>query len=192
MSDHRRTVTRRALVLPTWALLAVGAVVVLAGAWLAWLLVTGPDGDGSPVASASSSPTPTEQTSTPSPEPTASAEPTESPEPDSTEPEPTEPEPTETTEPPVDRSSIQVSVLNASRTQGLARTVGQRVTAEGWTVGAVGNWRGYSAANTVHYPQGREAQARQLADDLGIQAVSPTVNGMSAQRLTIVLVGPVS
>jgi pyruvate/2-oxoglutarate dehydrogenase complex dihydrolipoamide acyltransferase (E2) component len=184
VSDHRRTVTRRALVLPTWALLAVGGVVVLAGAWLAWLLVTGPDGDDAPVASASSSPAATEPSATPTPEPT-----------ETTEPEPSEtpePEPTETSEPAVDRASIQVSVLNASRTQGLARTVGQRVTAEGWTVGAVGNWRGYSAANTVHYPQGREAEARQLADDLGIQAVAPIVNGMSGQRLTIVLVGPVA
>lgn len=185
MSDHRRTVTRRALVLPTWALLAVGGVVVLAGAWLAWLLVTGP-GDDAPVASASSSPAASEPSATPTPEPT-----------ETTEPEPSEtpePEPTETSEPEpaVDRSSIQVSVLNASRTQGLARTVGQRVTAEGWTVGAVGNWRGYAAANTVHYPQGREAEARQLADDLGIQAVDPIVNGMSGQRLTIVLVGPVA
>lgn len=189
MSDHRRTVTRRALVLPTWALLAVGAVVVLAGAWLAWLVVTGPDGDGTPVASASSSPAASESSATPTPEPTETTEPepTETPEPEPTE--TTEPEPTE---PAVDRASIQVSVLNASRTQGLARTVGQRVTAEGWTVAAVGNWRGYSAANTVHYPQGREAQARQLADDLGIQAVAPLANGMSGQRLTIVLVGPVS
>ncbi|RYY42692.1 MAG: LytR family transcriptional regulator [Actinomycetales bacterium] len=112
--------------------------------------------------------------------------------PETPEPEPTETSEPEPTEPAVDRSSIQVSVLNASRTQGLARTVGQRVTAEGWTVGAVGNWRGYSAANTVHYPQGREAEARQLADDLGIQAVAPIVNGMSGQRLTIVLVGPVA
>ncbi|KQP84238.1 LytR C-terminal domain-containing protein [Aeromicrobium sp. Leaf291] len=182
MSDHRRTVTRRALVLPTWALLAVGGVVVLAGAWLAWLLVTGPD-DDAPVASASSSPAASEPSATPTPEPTETTEP---------EPEPTETSEPEPTEPAVDRSSIQVSVLNASRTQGLARTVGQRVTAEGWTVGAVGNWRGYSAANTVHYPQGREAEARQLADDLGIQAVAPIVNGMSGQRLTIVLVGPVS
>lgn len=189
MSDHRRTVTRRALVLPTWALLAVGGVVVLAGAWLAWLVVTGPDDDGAPVASASSSPAASEPSATSSPEPTGTTEPEPS---ETPEPEPTETSEPEPTEPAVDRSSIQVSVLNASRTQGLARTVGQRVTAEGWTVGAVGNWRGYSAANTVHYPQGREAQARQLADDLGIQAVAPIVNGMSGQRLTIVLVGPVS
>lgn len=190
MSDHRRTVTRRALVLPTWALLTVGGVVVLAGAWLAWLLVTGP-GDDAPVASASSSPAASEPsaTPTPTPEPTETTEPEPS---ETPEPEPTETSEPEPTEPAVDRSSIQVSVLNASRIQGLARTVGQRVTAEGWTVGAVGNWRGYSAANTVHYPQGREAEARQLADDLGIQAVAPIVNGMSGQRLTIVLVGPVS
>lgn len=188
MSDHRRTVTRRALVLPTWALLAVGAVVVLAAAWLAWLLVTGP-GKDAPVASASSSPAASEPSATPTPEPSETTEP----EPSGTpEPEPTETSEPEPTEPAVDRSSIQVSVLNASRTPGLARTVGQRVTAEGWTVGAVGNWRGYSAANTVHYPQGREVEARQLADDLGIQAVAPLANGMSGQRLTIVLVGPVA
>lgn len=185
MSDHRRTVSRRALVLPSWALLTIGVVVVLAAAWLAWLLATG-SGDEASSSAASPAPTATQEptaTPTPTPEPTPS---------ETTEPEPEPTESPEPTEPTVDRSSIQVSVLNASRTQGLARTVGQRVTAEGWTVAVVGNWRGFSAANTVHYPQGREAEARRLADDLGIEAVSPILNGMSGQRLTIVLVGPVA
>lgn len=185
MSDHRRTVTRRAFVLPAWALVCSGVLVLVAAGWLAVLLVGGPD-DSPTAAPAPASAAPT----TPSPT-TSSPEPSPSPEP-SEEPEPTE-EPSEepSEDAGVDRSSIAVSVLNATRTPGLARTVGQQVTAAGWTVGAVGNWRGYSAANTVHYPQGREAEARQLADDLGIQAVAPAVNGMSGSRLTIVLVGPV-
>jgi cytoskeletal protein RodZ len=186
VSDHRRTVTRRAFVLPAWALVS-SAVLVLAGAaWLAVLLLTGPGDDGSPAAAPTPSAAAT--TATPSPSESATAEPTEA-----ATPEPSEsPEPTPSATPDVDRSAVAVSVLNASRTPGLARSVSQQVTADGWTVGAVGNWRGYSAANTVHYPAGREAQARQLADDLGIQAVQPIVNGMSGQRLTIVLVSPLT
>jgi cytoskeletal protein RodZ len=189
VSDHRRTVTRRAFVLPAWALVSTGVVVLAAAAWLVVLLVAGPD-DAGPVAAPSPSATTTAPTPTasedPSPEPTEEATP---------DPEPSEeatPEPSADATPAPDRGAIAVSVLNASRTPGLARSVGQRVTAEGWTVGAVGNWRGYSAANTVHYPAGREAEARLLADDLGIQAVQPALNGMSGQRLTIVLVGPVA
>ncbi len=188
MSDHRRTVTRRAFVLPAWALVSAAVLVLAGAAWLVVLLVAGPDDGGEPVAAPSTSTTPT--TSAPSPSASPSAEPTEDAAP---EPEPSEsPEPTPSATPDVDRSTIAVSVLNASRTPGLARSVGQQVTAAGWTVGAVGNWRGYSPANTVHYPAGREAQARLLADDLGIQAVQPAVDGMSGERLTIVLVSPLT
>lgn len=172
--------------LPAWALVSSGVLVLLAAAWLAVLVV---GGDDEPATAASSAPASTAPATTAAPtesaEPTPEPDPSPSPEP-SAEPEPSEPEPSGP-----DRSAVAVSVLNASRTQGLAATVGQRVTAAGWTVGAVGNWQGYSAANTVHYPQGREAEARLLADDLGIAAVAPSLNGMSGTRLTIVLIGPV-
>lgn len=169
--------------LPAWALVSSGVLVLLAAAWLAVLVV---GGDDEPATAASSAPASTAPATTAAPtesvEPTPEPDPSPSPEPsDEPEPEPSGP----------DRSAVAVSVLNASRTQGLAATVGQRVTAAGWTVGAVGNWQGYSAANTVHYPQGREAEARLLADDLGIAAVAPSLNGMSGTRLTIVLIGPV-
>lgn len=180
MSDHRRTVTRKALVLPGWVMLLVAALVLAGTGWLGWLVVTGDD-DAAPAASPS--PTAT-ATSEPAPTPTPTPTPTQT----TPSPEPTETE--ETAEPEVDRSSIAVSVLNASRTTGLARTASQRVQAAGWTVGAVGNWRGYVPATTVFHPAGREAEARQLAEDLGVTAVSPAQSGMSAQRLTVVLVGP--
>lgn len=187
MSDHRRTVSRKAFVMPGWALLGVGLVALVAAGWLVWIGVDAATGSGD--ATPSAAPSAVATTPTPSPEP--SDEPTPTPT-RTTEPspEPTEPEPTETTEPAVDRTSIAVSVLNASRSQGLAATVGQRVQAAGWSVGAVGNWRGYVGQNTVHYPAGFEVQARQLADDLGIAAVAPLQNGMSGSRLTVLLIGP--
>ncbi len=186
MSDHRRTVSRKAYVLPGWGLLLVLLLVVGGAGWLGWLVVSGDDDGAAPTAAPTASATaePTPDTSA-SPTPSASAEPTPSAtEPTPTEPTPTEPEPTAG----ADRSAIGVSVLNASRTGGLAATVSQQVEAAGWTVGAVGNWRGSVAENSVHYPQGREAEARLLAEDLGIAAVAPVQNGMTTERLTVLLV----
>lgn len=189
MSDHRRTVSRKAFVLPGWVLVGVGLVAAAAAGWLVWIGVAAATGDDDPSAaptaaatSASPEPSPEPSESEPTPTPTQTTEP---------EPEPTEPEPTESSEPAVDRSSIAVSVLNASRTSGLAATVGQRVQAAGWSVGAVGNWRGYVPQNSVYYPAGFEQQARQLAADLGIASVAPLQNGMTSSRLTVLVIGPV-
>lgn len=189
MSDHRRTVTRRAFVLPSWALVASAVLVLAAAGWLGLLVV---DGDDGPVrtASASASPSPTPTSSpTPTVDPTPSATPSPT---ASATPSPTPtPTPTRTT-PPVDRTAVPVSVLNATRTPGLARSAGAVVTARGWTLAGVGNWRGYTPANTVYYPAGREAEARRLAADLGVSAVAPAPAGINQQRLTLVVVAPVT
>jgi hypothetical protein len=80
-----------------------------------------------------------------------------------------------------------VSVLNASRTVGLARKVANRAEKAGWTVGAVGNWRTGATQNAVHFPSGRKAEGRLLAQDLGIDAVLRSTAGMRTDRLTVIL-----
>jgi hypothetical protein len=80
-------------------------------------------------------------------------------------------------------------VLNATRTTGLAKQVSARVTAAGWTVAGVGNWRTGAAQTTVHFPPGHKAEARLLAKDLGIDAVLPSSSAMRPNRLTVILLG---
>jgi hypothetical protein len=89
----------------------------------------------------------------------------------------------------VSRKHIDVTILNATRTKGLARQVSARVAEAGWTVRSVGNWRSAAAESTVHFPHGHKAEARLLAKDLGIDAVRPLVTGMRTDRLTVVLLG---
>lgn len=174
--------------LPSWALVATTVVVLAAAGWLGWLVVDGDDDRerptaATPTATATTSPSPEPTQTTASPSPTPSRTPSPSPSPT--------PTPTRTT-PAVDRAATPVSVLNATRTPGLARSAAGRVTARGWPLAAVGNWRGYTPANTVYYPPGREAEARQLASDLGVSAVAPSPSGMNQQRVTLVVVAPVT
>lgn len=89
----------------------------------------------------------------------------------------------------VDRAAVPVSVLNAGRTQGLAAQVGTRVRNSGWQLAGVGNWRGAPGAVGVYYPPGRAVEARQLARDLGLGASAPAIQGMAADRLTVVVSG---
>ena len=174
MSDHRRTPGRKAYVLPGWFLIFTAAVCVVGLIGLGWVVFLAPSDDSPPVAATTSTPTPTPTaTPTPTPSPTPSASPTPKPEP----------------KPKVGRKDIDVSVLNATRTTGLAKQVAARVTAKGWTVAGVGNWRTGAAQTTVHFPRGHKAEARLLARDLGIDAVQPATNGMRSDRLTVILLG---
>ncbi|KQY60368.1 hypothetical protein ASD11_13035 [Aeromicrobium sp. Root495] len=186
MVAHRKTPSKRAYVLPGWFFVLSAAVMVAAAGWLAWVALNAPgetqtDGPdpsaASPSASASPSRSP-EKSATPSPSPTA---------------EKTTAPPSPSPSPSAQRTTVGVSVLNGSRTPGLARSAGARVQQLGWTVGTVGNWRAGGVAQTsVFYPAGREAEARLLADDLGVGSVAPALAGMSTERLTLVLLGPVA
>jgi hypothetical protein len=173
VSDHRRTPGRKAYVLPGWFLTLTAAACVAGLLGLGWVVMLAPDDDSTPSA-ATSTPTPT-PSPTPSPTPTASESPTPSP----------KPKP----KPKVSRKTIDVTVLNATRTVGLARQVSARVRAAGWTVASVGNWRTGAAQTAVHFPRGRKAEARLLAKDLGIDAVLPSTGGMRSDRLTVILLG---
>ena len=166
MVEHRRTPGRKAYVLPGWFLALTAAACVVGVIGLGWVVFFAPDDDSTPTAASTSTPTP-------SPTPTPTESPTPSPEP----------------EPTVSRKDIDVSVLNASRTVGLAKQVSARVTKAGWTVGGVGNWRTGAAQTAVHFPRGHKDEAQLLAKDLGIDAVLPSTNGMRSDRLTVILLG---
>ena len=175
MVDHRRTPGRKAYVLPGWFLALTAAACVLGVIGLGWVLFFGSDDADPDPAAATASPSATATTASPSPTPTPtpSKSPTPSPEP----------------EPTVSRDDIAVSVLNATRTVGLAQQVAARVEKAGWTVGSVANWTTGAAQTAVHFPRGKRAEGRLLAKDLGIDAVLPATNGMRSDRLTVILLG---
>ena len=157
--------------LPGWFLTLTAGACVAGLIGLGWVAFVAPDPDTSPVsAPVTSTPTPS-----PTPTPTPSSTPTPTPKP--------KPKPT------VSRDGIQVSVLNATRTVGLAKKVSTRVTAAGWSVAGVGNWRYGAGQTAVHFPVGRQAEAQLLAQDLGVDAVLPAVSGMRSDRLTVLLLG---
>ena len=173
MVDHRKTLGRKAYVLPGWFLTFTAAACVVGVIGLAWVAFFVPD-DPQPAAAPASSPTPTDTpTTTPSPTPSPSATPSPTPKP----------------EPTVSRKDIDVAVLNATRTSGLARQVSARATKAGWNVAAVGNWRSGAAQTAVHFPRGHKDEAQLLAKDLGIDAVLRSTGGMRSDRLTVILLG---
>lgn len=86
------------------------------------------------------------------------------------------------------RSGIDVVVLNASETPGLAARVADKAREAGWTVGEVGNWIYPAVVNAVYYPEGHQSEAEILADDVGIESVRPARRGMSTDGLTVLLV----
>lgn len=145
-------------------------VLLFAAAGLGWLLIDTDDG------SKDTATPPSATATTPTPTPTETTEPTPTP-------TPTETEPTVARDTPV-------SVLNNTGTPGAAGEFRTKVEAAGWTVGGIGNWQGSIGQNTVYYPEGLQDQAEQLAEDVGIDRVMPSVAPMRTDRLTIILSGP--
>ena len=79
-------------------------------------------------------------------------------------------------------------MLNQSGRSGLGRKVSDTLTAAGWTVVAVGNFRGSVPATTVYYPAGDEAEAAALAAVLpGTDRIRPRFGNLSTTRLTVVV-----
>ncbi len=88
----------------------------------------------------------------------------------------------------VDRTAYEVVVLNQSSRAGLAATVGQDLRDQGWTVPAVGNFRGIVPATTVYYPVGAETAALAVAGDLRSEPrIRPRFGNLSTTRLTVVV-----
>ena len=88
----------------------------------------------------------------------------------------------------VDRTAYEVVVLNQSSRAGLAATVGQDLRDQGWTVPAVGNFRGIVPSTTVYYPAGAETAALAVASDLRSEPrIRPRFGNLSTTRLTVVV-----
>jgi hypothetical protein len=188
--DHRRTPTRRAVILPSWLIVATVALLVAGAAYLLVSVLVDDEGERAAPATTPSATAPattaTPSDPAPSPTPSPSAAPTLTPTPSATPtPRPT-PSPTPSREPARD---LPVVVFNNTGRTGLAAEYAGRARGAGWTVEGVGNWRGSIPSSTVYHPAGRRAAAERLARDLGIDRVRERVSGMSEDRLTVVLSG---
>jgi hypothetical protein len=89
--------------------------------------------------------------------------------------------------PVVNRSTTYVEVYNNSGITGLAGQYAGTAASAGWQVVGSDNWYGTIPTSTVYYPTRLEAAARALALDLGIGRISPAIDPMRLDRLTVVL-----
>lgn len=84
--------------------------------------------------------------------------------------------------------TLPVVVLNQSHVAGRAARTAAQIRSLGWSVAAVGNFRGQVASTTVYYPPGGLAAAEGLAARLGVSRVRAAFPGVSQTALTLVLV----
>lgn len=90
--------------------------------------------------------------------------------------------------PAAEAFATEVVVLNQTRRAGLAGAVAEQLRAAGWTVPAVGNFRGTVPSTTVYYPDGEQAAAAAVAADLPTDPrVRPRFGNLSTTRLTVVV-----
>ena len=176
MVDHRRTPSQRAYQLPSWFFVLTVLLGVLALAGVGWAFL----GDRLDAPLDARQPSAAPSLTEPEPEP-ATSRPIPGSAADEAGPD---------DEPSADaaRPDIDVIVLNASETPGLARDVAATAKDSGWTVAEVGNWIYPAVVNAVYYPDGRQAEAEQLAGDVAVASVRPARPGMSAEALTVLLV----
>lgn len=90
-------------------------------------------------------------------------------------------------QPAVKRGSIYVEVYNNSGITGLAGRIASKASDAGWQVVGSDNWYGTISTSTVYFPQRLKAAAKVLALDLGIHRMSPAVDPMRLDRLTVIL-----
>jgi hypothetical protein len=97
--------------------------------------------------------------------------------------------------PPVAPDKITVAVLNGTAIPGLAAQVADRVDAEGFTVGTISNAsqaQGQQAKSSAMYAPGHQADARRVANRLGIRTVSRVDAGtqqIAGDASVVVIVG---
>ncbi len=83
---------------------------------------------------------------------------------------------------------VPITVLNNSRTTGLAARAAATFRDGGWPVAETGNFTGRIRATTVYYAPGQQASARAFADRFpGIERVLPRFDGLPGSGLTVVL-----
>ncbi|WP_372736511.1 LytR C-terminal domain-containing protein [Nocardioides sp.] len=94
--------------------------------------------------------------------------------------------------PVIKRSKVAVEIYNNSGVTGLAGRVAGQASKVGWQVVGTDNWYGSVDANTVYYPKRLQAEAKQLALDLGIRRTAAAIDPMRFDRLTVILTQPLS
>ena len=94
--------------------------------------------------------------------------------------------------PAFDRSQVVVEVFNNSSVSGLAGRVAGQAAHAGWQVVGSDNWYGTIPSSTVYFPPRLAKAGHQLALDLGIHRVMPSVAPMRLDRLTVILTGPLA
>ena len=77
---------------------------------------------------------------------------------------------------PARRERPAVEIYNNTARKGLADDVASRARQAGWTVAGADNWHGKIVSSTVYYPPGMQAEAGQLAQDLGIGRIKDALD----------------
>jgi hypothetical protein len=78
-------------------------------------------------------------------------------------------------------------VYNNTSRKGLAEEVAIRARRSGWVVAGRDNWHGKIITSTVYYPPGMQAEAAQLARDIGINSTKDALPNMKKDRLSVIL-----
>ena len=82
----------------------------------------------------------------------------------------------------------EVGILNGTDVSGLAAQAQEVLEAGGWPVPATDTYTDDIAVTTVYYPPGAEESAQALAAQFPeIQAVEPTIPGLTSSRLVLIL-----
>lgn len=200
-STSRQGVHRERLVTPRSGglglIITVGLLVLLVGLAAYFVLprmgfTMGDDGSGEAVTTPVSSPAPTDPASA-SASASAAEERTEEPTEDPTaNPEGSEPAAEESAEPgepaALANKSQPVAVMNATVVPGMAGSVAQRISADGWTPGDITNWAGQRLQTSIIYYNGtgQLPNAQALSALLGI----PTLVDSAAVGPLAVVLGP--
>jgi hypothetical protein len=152
------------------AAVAVAAVLVAGGIFVATAEESQPPDRALTAAAVSPSPT----SSAPTPTLTPEASPTEEATPKKRKAQ-------------VRRGEVYVEVYNNSNIAGLAGSTAGDLSGAGWQVVGSDNWYGTIPASTVYYPDRLEAAGELLAKDLGVTRLKPAVAPMRFDRLTVIL-----
>jgi hypothetical protein len=152
------------------AAVAVAAVLVAGGVFVATADESQPPARAATAAAASPSPTVAAPTPTLSPDPSPTAEAR-----------------SQKRKAQVRRSEVYVEVYNNSNIAGLAGSTAGDLSGAGWQVVGSDNWYGTIPASTVYYPERLAAAGKLLAKDLGVTRLKPAVAPMRFDRLTVIL-----
>jgi pyruvate/2-oxoglutarate dehydrogenase complex dihydrolipoamide acyltransferase (E2) component len=165
------------------SLVAVLAVVAIVGGLLVLFGTRGNSSAADDSKPAASTPTPKPSTapvSTPTPSAVPSSTPTSAP-----TSAPTSVPTNVPTIPVSERPAVEV--YNNTSHKGLAEDVSIRARQAGWTVAGRDNWHGKIVTSTVYFPAGMQAEAAQLAKDIGVGRIKDALDNMKKDRLTVIL-----